>query len=1235
MTTLARKKKILLSALFALTFLIGLGATFLVAKNSAAESVLSINVSSSHKSYANNEQGSWNVKKSAKIIDTENAELELELHSIMKGNGKAKDILIMLDTSGSMTQARVSQTQTAVRGLAQDMLNDVDDNRIAVAAFNDEAYSVTSGFMTDAMMLGLEMGDYMPAARGGTNYYKAFKKIEEYFADYESSNARDALVVFITDGAPIEDHPLEVAEYQNFKHNYPFVTVQGLQYEIGDTVIPQIAAVSDNQFVSDSTNFEDTLFEAAMDGYKYDQFIITDTINNEYYEIDSADANFGTVSVSGATVTWDLGNQYRSGLRHKLSVALKVKVACLTKDDARCPVNQSMNIKSKLTDTPDENVTTVETPILQFKYDVSYELNAPAGCENAGALPEVSKEIVSSSQQISTVEPVCSGYRFNGWTIATDGVRRYNDDYFTMPDKDVVLRALWSKLSISKSMDGTIKPTTIATFRPAQFDDYNNSLNGYGVSYSAVAGDLSSIRAIKVSDGPINPDYDYSRPNITFHDASSELPIYGDFDSTTGTFYFFSDADEIHLNQYADGAFSRMTNLVDISGLAELKTDNLTSLYRAFAWDYNLTNLSPIADWDVDQVTNMSGIFENLNKITTYAALSRWQTGENTNLYHAFYENYRLTGVDGIKDWNVEKVTNMSGIFAEDSALVDISGLSKWNTRSVTDLSSAFANARAVTSISGLSTWKTENVTTLFSTFSGMSSLTSLEGLEEWDVKKVTSMYSTFSVDTMITSLEPLSNWKTLALTDMTTTFNFDTGLTSLHGLEQWDTSKVTSFYSTFSYDSNLSNIEALADWNVGEVINMHEMFWRNGVTTLHGLEDWRPVKAQDMSGLFGECSSLANISALSDWRPVAVTDITNILRGTAIVNLTALSGWMQWPDGVTPTLKSMTRAFANCAGLTSLSGLDNWDISAVTGLAYLFEYDTALANITALADWQPSAVTTMEGTFSGCRSITSIAVLSGWGRYTGNLANMQSTFSTCTSLNNISGLSTWNTSSLWSLSSAFYGDSAITDISALTRGTRAGADYESWNTGALSSIYGVFYGCSGITSIEPLRNWDESNISDIRRSFYGTSVASLEPLSGWFNDHSVGKLTYTFYGTKASSLNGLQNWQTSGLSDLEGTFGDMSNLANISALQNWTTSRVGDITKLFTNDVLLDDISPVAGWNLESVYYTSYAFENCSSLTDLSQIDAWGTTLQTSSINHNMFDGVPTTAGRPSWWTY
>lgn len=96
-----------------------------------------------------------------------------------------------------------------------------------------------------------------------------------------------------------------------------------------------------------------------------------------------------------------------------------------------------------------------------------------------------------------------------------------------------------------------------------------------------------------------------------------------------------------------------------------------------------------------------------------------------------------------------------------------------------------------------------------------------------------------------------------------------------------------------------------------------------------------------------------------------------------------------------------------------------------------------------------------------------------------------------------------------------------------------------------------------------------------------------------------------------------------------------MSNLANISALQNWTTSRVGDITKLFTNDVLLDNLSPIAGWNLESVYYTSYAFDNCSSLTDLSQIDAWGTTLQTSSINHNMFDGVPTTAGRPSWWTY
>ena len=117
---------------------------------------------------------------------------------------------------------------------------------------------------------------------------------------------------------------MEEAEYLAFKNNYPFVKVHGLQYELGDEVIPGIKKVSDEQFVSDMSNFEDVLFEAAQDGKKYTQFELADTVNSEYFEIESISQTLGeaTVDNSGANpvVNWNMSNKYRSGTTQSLKI---------------------------------------------------------------------------------------------------------------------------------------------------------------------------------------------------------------------------------------------------------------------------------------------------------------------------------------------------------------------------------------------------------------------------------------------------------------------------------------------------------------------------------------------------------------------------------------------------------------------------------------------------------------------------------------------------------------------------------------------------------------------------------------------------------------------------------------------------------------------------------------------------------------------------------------------------
>lgn len=58
-----------------------------------------------------------------------------------------------------------------------------------------------------------------------------------------------------------------------------------------------------------------------------------------------------------------------------------------------------------------------------------------------------------SSEKIS-----CDGYKFKGWEIVTDKVKKMNGDYFKMPKSDVVIRAKWSKINVIKVVDGTVSP---------------------------------------------------------------------------------------------------------------------------------------------------------------------------------------------------------------------------------------------------------------------------------------------------------------------------------------------------------------------------------------------------------------------------------------------------------------------------------------------------------------------------------------------------------------------------------------------------------------------------------------------------------------------------------------------------------------------------------------------------------------------------------------------------------
>ena len=83
------------------------------------------------------------------------------------------------------------------------------------------------------------------------------------------------------------------------------------------------------------------------------------------------------------------------------------------------------------------------------RFMVTYKPNLPAGCKDYNTSPAQKSYDVGSAVHVSASRPICDGYAFKGWQMDTDTkIKFINEDYFEMPNEDVTLRAVWSRINI-------------------------------------------------------------------------------------------------------------------------------------------------------------------------------------------------------------------------------------------------------------------------------------------------------------------------------------------------------------------------------------------------------------------------------------------------------------------------------------------------------------------------------------------------------------------------------------------------------------------------------------------------------------------------------------------------------------------------------------------------------------------------------------------------------------------
>jgi len=291
-----------------------------------------------------------------------------------------------------------------------------------------------------------------------TNYYQAFINVDKILKTYTKEDDKEIIVLFLTDGYPNENTPNEVGFYKYLKSAYPYVTFNAVQYEMGASILEPITKVSDNQYLADMETLNNVLFDASVNPITYDNFEISDFIDTRYFYIDSdkdIKSDIGNIifDKTSQKVTWKIDN-LKSGSKTKLTIKARLKTELIGQGGIY-PTNEHEEVKSKI-EQVDENINSKETPVLADNYKVKYEANAPDGCSVEG-VPLDENHSVFDTVDISRVKPICSGYQFKGWDIVVKSAKKINDDYFIMPEENVTIKGVWSKIAITKSMQGTVK----------------------------------------------------------------------------------------------------------------------------------------------------------------------------------------------------------------------------------------------------------------------------------------------------------------------------------------------------------------------------------------------------------------------------------------------------------------------------------------------------------------------------------------------------------------------------------------------------------------------------------------------------------------------------------------------------------------------------------------------------------------------------------------------------------
>ena len=190
--------------------------------------------------------------------------------------------------------------------------------------------------------------------------------------------------------------------------------------------------------------------------------------------------------------------------------------------------------------------------------------------------------------------------------------------------------------------------------------DVNSKMGTLAGNKTNIQGFLKATSEQFANSG-IDPTDENIDPNKILSADGSECLIYAWY--ANNNIYYYTEADNVYLNEMSSNLFSGLSAITDISGLQYVDTSNTTSLGGAFTDCSALNNIAPLEDWNTANVIDLG---------------------------NAFIGCATLSNIEALSNWNTSSVKSLGGTFANCSALHDATALNGWDVTSVSHTTSMF-----------------------------------------------------------------------------------------------------------------------------------------------------------------------------------------------------------------------------------------------------------------------------------------------------------------------------------------------------------------------------------------------------------------------------------------------------------------------------------------------------------------------------------------------------------------